>query len=185
MFTTMIQYRLGNLNSARELVEKLLADPYVQENERWIGTTYTIYAVVCVLTGELQKLVEICQELLHLGKKYNVPHQLGIAHRRLALLHMQEERLAEARREIGLSHSAFMRANNIFYAYLTDLDLILLRVKAGENAGDLLPETHNVLEKLKTLPGGQGLDDYALSVAGIIGHGSRPTGTSPTAVYRG
>ncbi|AET66126.1 ATP-dependent transcriptional regulator [Desulfosporosinus orientis DSM 765] len=168
MFTTMIHYRLGNLNSASELVEKLLTDPYVQENERWTGTTYTIYAVLCVLTGELQKLVQICTELLRLGQKYNVPHQLGIAYRRLALLHMWEARLDEALLEIELSHSAFMRANNLFYAYLTDLDLILLRIKAGESAKDLILETQNLLEKLKVLPGGQGLDDYALSVAGII-----------------
>lgn len=168
MFTAMIQYRLGNLHSASQLVEKLLTDPYVQENERWTGTTYTIYAVICVLTGELEKLAEVCHELLRLGQKYNVPHQLGIAHRRLALLHMWENRLDEAVQEIKLSHNAFMLANNIFYTYLTDLDLIFLRIKAGESAKDLLDEALTVLDKLKVLPGGQGLDDYALSVVGII-----------------
>lgn len=168
IFSCVIQYRLGNLASARMLIEKALADPYVQENERWTGTAYTIYTVICVLDGDLEKLVEICEELLRLGQKYNVPHQLGIAHRRLALLHMWEGRLDEARKGFELSRNAFIQTNNIFYAYLIDLDLILLRINAGENAGDLLPEAQYALDKLKALPGGQGLDDYAMSVAGII-----------------
>ncbi|MHB8842038.1 MAG: AfsR/SARP family transcriptional regulator, partial [Candidatus Aquicultor sp.] len=168
IFSCIIQYRLGNLTSARMLIEKALADPYVQENERWTGTAYAIYTVICVLDGDLEKLVEICDELLRLGQKYNVPHQLGIAHRRLALLHIWEGRLDEARKGFELSRNAFIQTNNIFYAYLIDLDLILLRINAGENAGDLLPEAQYALDKLKALPGGQGLDDYALSVAGII-----------------
>lgn len=168
IFSCMVQYRLGKLNSARELVEKLLVDPYVQENERWTGTAYTIYSVICLLAGDHQKLVEICEELLRLGQKYNAPYQLGTAHRRRAQLYQWEGRLDEARKEFELSRGAFIQGNNIFYAYIIDLDLILLRERAGENAKDLLSETQYILGKLKAFPGGLGLDDYALSVAGII-----------------
>jgi len=168
IFSCMVQYRLGKLNSARELVEKLLVDPYVQENERWTGTAYTLYSVICLLAGDHQKLAEICEELLRLGQKYNAPYQIGNAHRRRAQLYLWEGRLDEAQVEFELSHDAFIRGNNIFYAYIIDLDLILLRERAGENAHDLLPETQYILGKLKAFPGGLGLDDYALSVAGII-----------------
>lgn len=168
MFTSMVQFRLGNLSVARELIEKALADPYVQGNERWTGTANVIYAFICMLAGDHERMRKICDELLRLGQKYNAQHQLGIAHRRLAHLHFVEERLDKARQEFGLSHNAFVQANNIFMAYLTDLDLILLSIKAGENAGDLLQETEYLLKKLKNLPAGQGFDDYALSVAGII-----------------
>ncbi|RJX20782.1 MAG: hypothetical protein C4575_05500 [Desulforudis sp.] len=167
-FSCMIQFRMGNLTSAVELIEKLLADPYVQENERWTGEAYAIYSVICELTGNHHKLGEVSKELLRLGQKYHAPHQLGFAHRSLAHLHLSEGHLDEARKEFVLSRSAFSEGNNVFYAYLTDLDLILLRIKAGENARDLLPETQHVLGKLKTFPGGRGLDDYVLSVAGII-----------------
>ncbi|MFZ5642950.1 MAG: BTAD domain-containing putative transcriptional regulator [Bacillota bacterium] len=167
-FSCIIQLRLGNLTSAGELIEEFLADPFVQENEHWIGEAYTNYSFICALAGDHKKLMEICKELLRLGQKYNSPHQLGNAHRRLAHLHLGEERLEEARKEFRLSRDAFIRGNNIFMVYLTDLDLIMLRVKAGENAGDLLEETQYILDKLKAFPGGLGLDDYALSVAGII-----------------
>lgn len=168
MFTSIIQYRLGNLSSAKELIEKALTDPYVQENERWTGTAYVIYAIICFLSGEHQKVMDICKELLRLGQKYNAPHQLGNAHRRLAHLHLKEGLLDEARKEFELSRNAYSQANNIFFVYLIDIDLFLLRVKAGENARDLLPETQYILDKLNAFPGGQGLDEYALSVAGII-----------------
>lgn len=168
MFSSMIQFRLGNLNAARQLIEKALADPYVQENERWTGTVNVIYTFICMLNGEHQKMEQICVELIRLGQKYDAPHQLGVAHRRLAHLRMWEEGPDQARHEFGLSREAFIRANNNFMVYLTDLDLVLLRVKAGENAGDLLAETDFLLNKLKTIPAGQGFDDYALSVAGII-----------------
>ena len=81
---------------------------------------------------------------------------------------MGEERPDQARQEFALSRQDFIRANNLFMVYLTDLDLVLLRVKAGDTAGDLLTETEFLLNKLKTIPAGQGFDDYALSVAGII-----------------
>lgn len=42
VFPGMIQFRLGNLTYAREVIEKALADPYVQENERWTGTADAI-----------------------------------------------------------------------------------------------------------------------------------------------
>ncbi|MFZ5642462.1 MAG: BTAD domain-containing putative transcriptional regulator [Bacillota bacterium] len=168
IFTIIIQYRLGNLVTAGELVEKTLAAPYVQDNERWTGTVYTIYAVICVLMGDMKKLADVCKELLRLGEKYNVPHQLGIAHRRLGLLYMGDGHLDKARKAYEISRNFFIKSNNIFYAYLTDLDLIMLSIRAGENPRDLLSETQNILEQLKSFPGGQGLDDYALSVAGII-----------------
>ncbi|MFZ7102920.1 MAG: BTAD domain-containing putative transcriptional regulator [Peptococcaceae bacterium] len=168
IFSCVIQYRLGNLTAAREFIEKALSDPYIRENERWTGTAYTIYSVICVLAGDHDKLRTICEELLRLGKKYHIPHQLGIAYRRLALLHLWNGFPAEARKEFELSRSAFLKSNNLFYTYLLDLDLILMRVMSGANARDLLGETQHILNKLKTLPGGQGLDDYALSTAGII-----------------
>ncbi|NPV89204.1 MAG: hypothetical protein HPY50_00315 [Firmicutes bacterium] len=168
MFSSMIQFRLGNLTSARKLIEKALRDPYVQENERWTGTVNVIYTFICMLAGEHERMEHICGELLSLGRKYDAPHQLGVAHRRLAHLHLVKERLYQARQEFELSRDAFSRANNIFMVYLTDLDLVMLRIKAGENAGDLLPETESLLDRLKTVPAGQGFDDYALSVAGII-----------------
>ncbi|MEN6326065.1 MAG: BTAD domain-containing putative transcriptional regulator, partial [Syntrophomonas sp.] len=168
VFSFIIQYRLGNLTSAKALIEKLLADPYVQENEFVLGEIYIIYVFFCMLAGDHKKLAEICHELLHLGQKYNVPHQLGFAHRSLAHLYLREGHYNEARKEFGLSQDDFIRANNISYAHLTDLDLLLLRVKAGENAGDLLADTQCILDRLSSCPGGVGLDDYALSVGGII-----------------
>lgn len=168
IYSSIIQYRLGNLNSATEIVEKFLTDPYVQENDRWTGTAYTIYTVICLLAGEHQKMVGICKELLRLGEKYDAPYHVGNAQRRLALLNLWEGRLDEARKGFELSRNAFIRGNNIFYAHIIDFDLLLLRVKAGENAGGLLPETQYILDKLTAFPGGVGLDDYALSVAGII-----------------
>jgi ATP/maltotriose-dependent transcriptional regulator MalT/DNA-binding SARP family transcriptional activator len=168
MFTSMVHFRQGNLTIAGELIEKALCDPYVRENERWTGTVNVIYTFICMLKGDHKKMAQICYELLRLGQKYDAPHQLGVAYRRLAHLHLGNEQLDQARREFALSRNAFIRANNIFMAYLNDLDLILLRVKAGENARDLLPETNFLLDRLNTVPAGQGFDDYALSVAGII-----------------
>jgi tetratricopeptide (TPR) repeat protein len=121
-----------------------------------------------MLTGEHEKMVKICKELVHLGRKYEAPHQLGVAYRRLALSQLGNGQLSQARQKFELSRDAFVRANNVFMAYLTDLDLILLRIKAGENAGDLLQETQYLMDKLGTVPAGQGFDDYALSIAGII-----------------
>lgn len=168
MFSSMIQFRLGNLNAARELIEKALNDPYVKENERWTGTVYVIYSHICMLSGEQETMVQICHKLLRLGNKYNAPHQLAVAHRRLAHFYQEKGNMNRARQEFGLSRSAFIRANNIFMVHLTELDLILLRIKSGESARDLLPESEWFLNRLKTVPAGQGFDDYALSVAGII-----------------
>jgi len=168
MFSGMIQFRLGNLSAAKKLIEKALADPYTQENEQWTGTANTIYSFICMLTGEHEKMVKICKELVRLGQKYEAPHQLGVAYRRLALFQLGNGQLSQARQKFELSRDAFVRANNIFMAYLTDLDLILLRIKAGENPGDLLQEAQFLIDKLGTVPAGQGFDDYALSIAGII-----------------
>jgi len=168
MFSSMIQFRLGNLSTARELIEKALADPYVQENERWTGTVNVIYSYICMLVGDHDRMEGICKELVRLGRKYDAPHQLGVAHRRLAHLHMGKGESYEARQEFELSREAFIRANNSFMAYLTDLDMICLRIRAGENTGDLAPEADKILNKLKAVPAGQGFDDYALSIAGII-----------------
>lgn len=168
VFSFIIQYRLGNLASARDLTEKLLNHSYVQENDFLIAEIYIICVFFCMLAGDFNQLTAICPALLHLGQKYNAPHQLAFAHRGAAFLYLREGRYDEARREIGLSRNDFIRANNIFYANLTDLDLISLRVKAGENAANLLAETQRVLDRLNSCPGGLGLDDYALSAAGIV-----------------
>lgn len=167
-WSSVIQYRLGSLSAARKLIDKALALPYVHNNERWTGTAYVILAAIHMLTGEHGKLTEISYELLRIGQKYNIPHQTAYAHRHLARLHLREGRLVEARREFELSRTAFIETNNNFVAELTKLDLLLLRMKAGENAGDLLPETGEILACLAASPGGQGLDDYALSLAGVI-----------------
>lgn len=166
--SSIILYRQGNLTAAREMIEKLLAEPYVQENELWTGTALVIYTMVSMLAGDLKKMGETANELLRLGQKYYSQHQIGMAYRRLAHLHLAEGQLDQARQKLGLSRDPLMRGNNIFMALITDLDLILLRVKAGENARDLLPEARQILDKLKTMPGGYGMDDYAQSVGGII-----------------
>lgn len=168
MFSSIIQYRMGNLATARDLAVKLLSDPYVRENERWTGTAYVIYSIICWLSGEHVMMEEICGHLIRLGQKYQIPHQLGMAHRRLAHQHLFAGRLDQARTEFEQSRNAFTQANNIFFAYLTDLDLLWLQIQAGENPQDRLPETGRILSHLQALPGGQGLDDYALSIAAII-----------------
>lgn len=168
MFSSMIQFRLGNLNTARELIEKALVYPYVRENEQWLGTVNAIHSFICMLSGELEKMEQVCQELLRVGKKYSSPHQLGVAHRRLAHLFKHKGSFKQARQEFDMSREAFVQANNEFMVHLTDLDLIMLRIEAGAAAGDLLFESELLMNKLRTTPAGQGFDDYALSIAGII-----------------
>jgi len=168
MFSSMVQYRLGHLSTARQMIEQTLADPYVRENERWAGTVYVIYAAICRLDDDHQKLTSIISELLRLGNKYNVPHQLGNAHRHQAQLWQRQGRLVEAQSEFELSRGFYLKTNNIFFAFLTDLDLLALRISSGENPRELLAESQYLLKKMQTMPGGQGLDDYALSVVGFI-----------------
>jgi ATP/maltotriose-dependent transcriptional regulator MalT len=168
MCSSIIQYRLGNLATARQTIEELLADPYIRENERWTGTAYTIYAAVCMLSGDHPKMLDICEELLRLGQKHHVPHQLGIAHRCKARLLQREGDLIRARSEYELSRGLFLKANNIFLARQTDLDLLSLRMAAGENPSEMLAEAEDILSKLRAMPAGRGLDDYALSAAGFI-----------------
>jgi ATP/maltotriose-dependent transcriptional regulator MalT/DNA-binding SARP family transcriptional activator len=168
IFSFIIQCRLGNLNSARQLITRLMAEPYVQDNEVVLGEIYVAHAFFCMLSGDYQQLADISRDLLRLGEKYNSPHQLGFAHRSRACLYFREGRYDEARAEFGLSQEQFIRANNLFYAELTNLDLIYLRVRAGENAAHLWPETGPILDRLRSSPGGQGLDDYVCSLAGIM-----------------
>ncbi|HWP97226.1 MAG TPA: BTAD domain-containing putative transcriptional regulator [Syntrophomonadaceae bacterium] len=166
--SSIIQYRQGNLTAAREMIEKLLTEPFVQENERWTGQALVIYTMACTLSGNLKKTAETANELLRLGQKYHSHHQTGMAYRRLAHLYLAEGQLELARENLTLSREPLMRGNNIFMALVTDLDLVLLRVRAGENAWELLPEARQILDKLKTMLGGYGMDDYAQSVGGII-----------------
>ena len=164
----IIHYRLGNLAKARALIEEALDLPYVRENERWTGTALVLLSAICVFAGDYKKLSEVSAELLRLGRKYNIPYQTAYGHRRLARLHQRESRLAEAQREYELSRIAFIEANNSFGAELSKLDLIMLRITNGENARDLLAETGEILKNLAAFPGGQELNDYALSLAGVV-----------------
>ncbi|MGD0154081.1 MAG: BTAD domain-containing putative transcriptional regulator, partial [Thermacetogeniaceae bacterium] len=167
--SSIIQYRLGHLDSARRQLEELLADPYVQENERWTGTADTIYAAVCMLSGDHSKMLDICRELLCLGQKYKVPFQLGVAHRYQAVFQQREGNLAEARSEYEASRIFFSQANNLFFARLTDLELVALRVETGEeDPRELLDEAKRLLDSLQKLHAGHGLDDYAVSGVGFI-----------------
>lgn len=168
MFSSIIQYRLGNFNSAKSLINEAILDPYVQENERWLGTAYVICGIIYWLSGEHQKLKEICAAILRLGSKYKAPHQLGNAHKRLAHLYMLQGQYSEARQELELSRSAFLEGNNIFFSYLNDLDTIWLQIQSGESAAELVQESERLVKVLSGLWGGQGLDDYVLSTAGII-----------------
>jgi len=167
-FSCMIQFRLGNLETAEEIMQKLVSDAYVQDNERWLGEALTIYTVLCALNGNKERMLEVSSELLRLGIKYNSLHQLGFAHRGLAYLQRCNNELSIARQEYTLSRNAFMQSNNLFMVYLTDLELILLRISLGENASTLLSDAQGLLSKLTASFGGRGLEDYALTLTGII-----------------
>lgn len=84
--SSMLLYRQGNLSSAREKIKEALELTYVKENERWTGTALAIYAFICMLSGEHKKLKEILEEMICIGEKYNIPHQIGLAYRRKAQL---------------------------------------------------------------------------------------------------
>jgi ATP/maltotriose-dependent transcriptional regulator MalT/DNA-binding SARP family transcriptional activator len=166
--TSALLYRLGNLKAALEDITGLLEDPYVRENECWTGTALAVYAFICMMDGGHDKLPEILKEMLRLGQKYNVPYQIALAFRHQAHLNLLAGQLSEAREKFELSRSAFLQYKDIYVALLTELDLVLLRMYSGEEARDLLPEALNIWEKMKDMPGGQGMDEYAQSVVGTI-----------------
>jgi ATP/maltotriose-dependent transcriptional regulator MalT len=166
--TSGLLYRLGNLKAARESITGLLEDPYVRENECWTGTALGIYAFICMMDGDHDKLPDILKELLRLGEKYNVPYQIALAFRHQAHLNLLAGQLRETRENFELSRSAFLQYRDMYVVLITDLDLVLLRMYSGEEAKDLLPEALKVWEKIKGMPGGQGMDEYAQSVLGTI-----------------
>ncbi|PKM82895.1 MAG: hypothetical protein CVU89_01810 [Firmicutes bacterium HGW-Firmicutes-14] len=168
LLSGIIQYRLGDMVQAMQFVEKALALPFVRDSDRWTGTAYEVISGIYCDTGNSQKTIEISQELLRLGHKYNIPHQTAYGHRRLARIYLRQGSIAEARREYESSRHWWFKAGNVLMTYITDLEIIFARAIAGENPIDLLKEVSNPLNIILDNPAGQGYRDYALSLAGVI-----------------
>ncbi len=165
--SAIIQYRLGNMVQAKKVVEEALALPIVRDSDRWTGTAYEILSGIYCDTGDYKRTIELSQELLRLGHKYNITHQIAYGHRRQGRVHQRQGRVSEALREFELSRSAALEANNVLMVNSADLDIILVRSIAGENPTSLLEEIHGVQNNILANPG-QGYQDYALSLAGVI-----------------
>lgn len=165
--SSILQYRLGNLAQARLTIEKALALPLVQNSDRWTGTVYEVLSGIYCDAGDCVKTVEISQELLRLGSKYNIPHQQAYGHRRLAQVHLRKGELVKARREYELSREYWIKAGNINMAEIADLEIILIRSSAGENPKNLLDEILNQLNEMLARTG-YVFRDFALALAGII-----------------
>lgn len=165
--SSIIQFRLGNMDRAKQYVEEALALPIVANSDRWTGTAYEILSGIYCDMGDYPKTVELSQELLRLGHKYNISHQLAYAHRRLAKVHQRNDNLVEAFREYELSREDWLNANNILMAHITDLEILIIRALTGEDSKRLLKELENPLNLLSASTG-QGYRDYALSLAGVV-----------------
>jgi ATP/maltotriose-dependent transcriptional regulator MalT/two-component SAPR family response regulator len=168
ILSAIIQYRLGNMSQAKDFVDKALALPYVRESDRWTGTVYEVLSGIYCDSGDSRKTVEISRELLRLGEKYKIPHQEAYGHRRLARVYLREGDIDEARREYELSRRSWFEANNTSMAYIIDMEIILVRSIAGDDPKTLLEEVKKPLNKILSNPFGQGYEDYALSLAGVI-----------------
>lgn len=163
----IIQYRLGNLSRAKQFVEEALDLPIVRDSDRWTGTAFEILSGIYCDMGNYKKTSELSRELLRLGQKYHVPHQLAYAYRRQAKMHQRDDDLVKARREYELSYEAWLNANNNLMAHITHLEIILVRSLSGEDPKSLLMEIEEPLSFLSTATG-QGYQDYAFSLAGVI-----------------
>ncbi|MFZ5597725.1 MAG: hypothetical protein ACOY31_12015 [Bacillota bacterium] len=168
IYSGILQYRLGNMAGAKQLIDKALALPYVRDSDRWTGTAYELLSGIYCEMGEYGKAAEISRELLRLGHKYYIPHQTAYGHRRLAQIYLREGNLAEGRRQYQLSKELWLEAGNIFMAYVIDLEINLIRCADGENPRVLLEEIRKPLDKILANSTGQGYKDYALSLAGVI-----------------
>jgi len=165
--SAIIQHRLGKLDYARQLVEEALAMPLVQANERLSVTGYVLLSTILFLSGDTATLEYVCQKVLQLSEKYHMTTDLGRGHRVLARMYLREKMYVEARREFERACYHFAQDDNL-YTVPTTIELMLARIKTGENARDLLEETLELLDRLVTNPIGQGGDHYILAVGAII-----------------
>jgi len=165
--SAIIQHRLGNLPHARLLLEEALAMPIVQGNERLSATIYSILATVLILLGDFPAAEAAANRLLQISQKYNMVADSARAYRALARMHWRENRCTEAQREFTLAYNCFLEGENT-YAFPTAMELMLPRLKNGENAIDLFKEALGLLDDIMSNPVGQGGEQLRLSMAAIV-----------------
>jgi DNA-binding SARP family transcriptional activator len=168
LLSAIIQYRLGNMSQSKDLVDKALTLPYVRDSDRWTGTAYEVLSGIYCDSGDSRKTVEISRELLRLGEKYKIPHQEAYGHRRLARVYLRDGSIDGSLHEYELSRRSWIEANNASMAYIIDMEIMLVRSVAGDDLKNLFEEIKEPLNRILSSPFGQGYEDYALSLAGVL-----------------
>jgi len=168
LLSGVVHYRLGNLDTARQLAEKALALPLVQKSDRWLGVAYVLLSGIYCAKGEIRPAIEISRQLIQLGHKYNIPHQIAYSHRRLAQVYLLQGKLVEARYESELCSELWLEANNGAMARHADLETIFFRIITGENAKNSFQEKQDFIKIILNKQSGYGSKDYSLSIAGVI-----------------
>lgn len=166
--SAFIHCRLGNLSYARQLIEEALSVPFVRENELLAVFGYVILSVVLYLAGDDVALEETCLKILPIAQKYNMVIHSGRVHFHRAHICCHEGRYTEGRREFELAHNYFVEGGSISFPNIAALSNMPLRIRTGENAGDLLGEMEDLLINLQAFPYGQGYDYLIFSLGGIV-----------------
>lgn len=168
LLSGIIHYRLGNLDTARQLAEKALARPLVQKSDRWLGVVYVLLSGIYCNMGKIGPATEISRQLIQLGHKYHIPHQIAYGHRRIARTYLLQGKLVEARYESELCSGLWLDANNEAMSRHADLETIFLSIATGENAENSFQEKQAFIKNILDKQSGYGSEDYSLSIAGVI-----------------
>lgn len=166
-YTCMIQYRLGNLVAARQLMAEALTWPVVQGNDHWAALANILLAVSCVVQGDHAATAGPNTEVARLGERYHNPYYKAYAQRHVALMAYRNGQFTEARDAFLASLHFFNEAGNQAMAAVSRADLAMLRACLGDAAA-ALPEAEAALAELRSTNAGQGLADFVLSITGAI-----------------
>lgn len=161
-------FRLGNQTRARQLVEKALALPIAQENERLFLMSSIIGGLILDASDDEPALMETCQLHLNLGQKYNMPIVSARALYFRGRMHYRNGRFREAEQDLDSSFHYYTSAGVTSVACMVALVAMPARIRNGENPGELLQESLELLDKFEEAPYGQGIDYWVCSLAGIV-----------------
>lgn len=166
-YSCMIYYRLGDLDTARRVIEEGLALPVVKFNDYWLGLGLTLYHVVLYLQDDDVTAEGVREQLWNLGEKYDSPYYKAYAERARAHSHHQRGRFEQGVELLKSSLYFFEKAGNLAMANMTRMDLCLLETVVGDPAA-ALPEAKAALANLFALQPGQGLEETAESSMGAV-----------------